>query len=125
MICRLAWAAVALVFSTSAFAHNFGCDGKPPPEEVKANCCGKADAHRVGPGTDYPITLIPGGYQITVRGHKHGWKDEETMESRDGCSWAWWQDGSSIEGCGPEGGTCVKVENPDVYFYCLSIWRGV
>ena len=112
---------LAFVVCDAASAHSVGCDGKPPPEEVKSNCCGKADAHLVGPGTDYPLTRIEGGYQIIVRGHAHGWKDEEIMPSRDGCYWAWWQDGSTTTGCGPEGGACVKVKDPEVYFYCLSL----
>ncbi len=122
---RLTIISLVLFLAGPALAHDFGCDGKPPPEEVKRNCCGKADAHRVGPGTEYPLTFIDGGVQITVRGHKHGWKEEEIMESRDGCYWAWWQDGSTVEGCGLEGGTCRDVKDPEPYFYCLMIPRGV
>jgi hypothetical protein len=48
---RVVMAVVAFAAMTieSASAHDKGCDGNPAPGEIKLDCCGKADEHRLKP----------------------------------------------------------------------------
>lgn len=38
---------LAALCASPALAHDFWSDGEPVPEYVKADCCGKADAHHL------------------------------------------------------------------------------
>ncbi len=104
--------AVLSVTPLAASAHQLGCDGKPPPTDVKASCCGLSDAHQV-PMSDlheddngvWHVIVDGIDYPITYRGTHNG---IQALPSPDGCNWVWYQSygfGSSLQ----------------ITFYCLMM----
>ena len=116
------------LFSTSVFAHDIDCGGKGIMPEVKASCCGPADAHRsdaahvyqkadnhwyflASDGKEWPIAngnLTKGG-GIMPSGIEPIWIEPLPI-SHDSCYWVWYN-----------GGTTVGWFT----FYCLQIPSGV
>ena len=65
------------------WAHEVGCDGRPPPTNVKAECCGEADYHR--------LTLADvredaeGNYAVESEGHTFHIPRSRALPTPDGC----------------------------------------
>lgn len=82
--------ALLIALSAAAHAHDIGCDGRPPPPNIKAQCCGVTEAHLLGGQYPLPRQDANGDWWVTIDGQKGAWKASEVMDSQDGCFWAWW-----------------------------------
>lgn len=77
-----------------AFAHDIGCDGKPPSAAIKASCCGDHDWMRLQPGMwkqDGRIyfVMLDGKWEPVVDGHSN--HPIEPLPSTDGCDYVWFR----------------------------------
>ena len=92
---RIAIAAFVCALAASAQAHDFGCDGKPVPENIKAACCGKADYHRLGFDQ---IEEDDQGYVIHVNGYTAHVPRNQALPSPDGCPAIFYNDANAAMG---------------------------
>jgi len=86
-------AAIALPICGAAAAHDLGCDGRPPPADIKEACCGAGDAHALAPGQwsidkagRYHIQI--GNFDVTADVNGQPLKPSP---SPDGCAWGFWR----------------------------------
>lgn len=90
---------VLFALTSSAFAHSAGCDGKPVPHNIKAQCCGISDAHQINPSRISQDGdgnwLIQIGSIIKTIPALNSLKDPnpQIMDSPDGCYWLFWPAG--------------------------------
>ena len=79
------WASLLLTlsFSGSCFAHDFGCDSKPVPKEIKAGCCGPADYHRLK--EDAWFEDSQGNYVVTEGEWTFHVERDKVLPPPDGC----------------------------------------
>jgi len=75
--------ALLALLASPAAAHDFWADGEPVPDWVKADCCGKADAHHLQ-AEHVHVTAL--GYVID--GYPKPVPFSETSPSQDGEYWA-------------------------------------
>jgi len=90
---------ISLILSTGAHAHDRWKNGDPVPSWVKAQCCGKADAHNLGPEGNRVHHLSAeecwkGATQGCWRidGLPHLIPDSDALPSQDGDFWAFYSD---------------------------------
>ena len=114
--------ALALLFASSALAHEVGCDGKPPTAAIKASCCGDHDWARLQPGQwredgGVYFVLLDGAWHPVVYSY-HG-DPIKPLPSTDGCDYVWyrrqggngyWNDDESAHAGGGE-----------IHFFCLQL----
>jgi len=86
---RQIYLAVVMALSAgSAEAHDAWCDGKPVPANVKAACCGVADAHQVPTGEAREDGN--GNFHLMIEGAEQTIPRERVSPSPDGCTWVWY-----------------------------------
>ena len=69
-------------------AHQIGCDGKPPPREIRAACCGKADAHQLDPSQVHEMD--DGSWVINIPEGDIKLVGKKAEPSPDGCYWVFY-----------------------------------
>jgi len=77
-----------VLWSTVSWGHDLGCDGKPVPADVKASCCGQADAHQINAADVREDSN--GDFVVTIGSRSHVFKQTETLPSSDGCYLVWY-----------------------------------
>jgi hypothetical protein len=78
-------AATTLVaVSSIASAHDADCRGRPPPERVKMQCCGRADYHALDPGQIHRDADL--NYVVDVDGFTLVVPERNAEPSNDDCS---------------------------------------
>lgn len=75
----------ALIATTPAIAHDAWSTGEEVPAWVKADCCGKADAHHIKFSS---IHVTNGGYKID--GLNIVIPFSRALPSQDGEAWGFW-----------------------------------
>ena len=72
-----------LIGSYGVFAHSLDCKGRPVPESIKFNCCGKADHYLID------ATMVhehaDGSWTVDVEGQTINVPAERALPSNDGC----------------------------------------
>ncbi len=81
----LVFPVIGLLISTPALAHDFWSNGEEVPAWVKAECCGKGDAHHIRAGA---VHIRPDGYHVD--GIQTVIAIDKTLPSLDGSYWAFW-----------------------------------
>lgn len=121
---RLAAIAVvgAALGGAPAFAHDIGCDGKPPSAAIKASCCGDHDWMRLQPGMwkqdgRVYFVLIDDEWRPVVSP-----RDDSPIEpipSTDGCDYVWFrrQSADTIYHDDERAHTATG----QFHFYCLQL----
>ena len=80
MRCLIITAVMAL--ASSVQAHDVGCGGKPVPAEIRAQCCGKADARNL---SESDVHHEDDHWIVTGLGQPI--PDARAEPSPDGCYW--------------------------------------
>ena len=108
MIRRLAFALAAALIASPAIAHQVGCDGKPVPDNIRASCCGKADARQIDPSNVHQDAV--GTWHILVGTTELLVADAKAEPSPDQCYWLFWPSSVSAE-----------QMNANVSIYCFFV----
>ena len=92
-----------------------GCDGNPVPGEIKLDCCGKADEHRLNPqqvsrGRNDEYLIIFEGYTFVIPADK-------ALPSSDPCSHIFFENVWAIVG----GNHLRFPKTPEVYCFLTPL----
>lgn len=82
---RLLTVAALCLLTTPAAAHQSWSNGEEVPEWVKAQCCGKSDAHHLNPSA---VHITPEG--VRIDGLNVLIPISRVLPSMDGQPWAFW-----------------------------------
>ena len=80
---------LTMAWCGAAQAHGTWCNGTQVAPEVKASCCGKADAHQVP--IDAAREIENGDFMVTLEDGSEVKIDHHRVSpSPDGCTWIWY-----------------------------------
>ncbi len=82
-------AALLLLVTGPAAAHDVWADGRVVPSWVKAACCGPADAHHLRPDQ---VHRVSDDYYM-VDGYRYRIAARDALPSQDGEYWIFYRDG--------------------------------